>query len=157
MKVFFIIDYITIFLLITDYHHLQFGFTSGASTEHTLLKFSDDILKLFDQKKVAISTFMDLSKAFDCVDHNILLSKLKRFGIHETALQWINSYQLDRKHFFSWNQTHSPSLILIIDIAQGSILGPLLYLTTLTILLIPVISCHSFSLMMTPQYMFNMI
>ena len=70
----------------------QFGFRSDASTEHALLKFSDDILKLFDQKKVAIATFMDLSKPFDCVDHNILLSKLKRYGIHETALQWINSY-----------------------------------------------------------------
>ena len=65
----------------------QFGFRSGASTKHTLLKFSDDRLKLFDQKKVPIATFMDLSKALDCVDHNILLSKLKRYGIHETALQ----------------------------------------------------------------------
>ena len=58
----------------------QFGFRSGASTEHAVLKFSDDILKLFDQKKVAIATFMNLSKAFDCVDHNIILSKLKRYG-----------------------------------------------------------------------------
>ena len=66
----------------------QFGFRSGASTEHALLKFSDYILKLFDQKSVAIiATFMDLSKAFDCVDHNILLSKQKRYGIRETALQ----------------------------------------------------------------------
>ena len=69
----------------------KFGFRSGASTEHALLKFSDDILKLFDQNKVAIATFMDLSKAFECLDHNILLSKRKRYGIHETALQWFNS------------------------------------------------------------------
>ena len=52
----------------------QFGFRSGASTEQALLRFSDDILKLFDQKKVAIATFTDLSKAFDRVDHDILLS-----------------------------------------------------------------------------------
>ena len=65
----------------------QFRFRSGASTEHSLLRFSDDILKLFHQKKVAISTFMDLGKVLHCVDHNILLSKLKRYGIHETALQ----------------------------------------------------------------------
>ena len=92
------------------------------------MKFSDDILKLFDQKKVAIATFMDLSKAFDSVDHNILLSKLKRYGIHETALQWINSDLSDREHFVSWNQTHSPLLNLNIGVPWGSILGPLLSL-----------------------------
>ena len=106
----------------------QFSFRSGASTEHTLLKFSDDILKLFDQKKVAIATFMDLSKAFDCVYHNILLSKLKQYGIHETTLQWINSYLSDCKHFVSWNQSHSSLLNLNIGVPQGSILGPLLFL-----------------------------
>ena len=106
----------------------QFGFKSGASTEHALLKHSDDILKLFDQKKVAIATFIYLSKAFDCVDHNILLSKLKRYDIHETALQWINSYLSDREHFVSWNQTHSPLLNLKMSTPQGSILGPLLFL-----------------------------
>ena len=86
------------------------------------------VTKLFDQKKVAIATFMDLSKAFDCVDNNILLSKLKRYGIHETALQWIYSYLLDREHLVSWNQTHSPLLNLNIHMPQGSILGPLLFL-----------------------------
>ena len=72
---------------------------------------------------------MDLSKAFDCVDHNILLSKLKRYGIHETALQWINSYLSDREHFVSWNQTHSTLLNLNKGVPQDSILGPLLFLS----------------------------
>ena len=90
----------------------QFGFRSGARTEHALLKFSDDIIKLFDQDKVSIATFMVLSKAIDCVDHNILLYKLKRYGIHETAMQWINSYLSDREHFVSWNQSHSSLLNL---------------------------------------------
>ena len=106
----------------------QFGFRSGASTEHALLKISDDILKLFDKKKVAIATFIYFSKAFDCVDQNILLSKLKRYGIHETALQWINSYLTDSEHFLSWNQTHSPLLNINIGVPRGSILGPLLFL-----------------------------
>ena len=80
----------------------QFCFRSGVSTKHALLKFSDDILKLFDQKKVAIATFVDLSKAFDCVGHYTLLSKLHCIHeIHETALQWINSYLSDSEHFVS--------------------------------------------------------
>ena len=106
----------------------QFGFRSGASTEHAISKFFDNILKLFDQNKVAIATFMDSSKAFECVDHNILLSELKRYGIHETALQWINSYLSDREHFVSWNQSHSSLLNLNIGVPQGSFLGPLLFL-----------------------------
>ena len=92
MKKFFITDSIIISLVNNLLSSSQYGFRSGASTKHALLKFSDDILNLFDQKKVSIATFMDLSKAFDCVDHNILLSKLKRYVIHENALQWINSY-----------------------------------------------------------------
>ena len=91
------IDCITISLLITYYHHLNLV-SDQVQAPHALLKFSDDILKLFDQKKVAIATFMDLSIAFDYVDHNILLSKLKRYGIQETALQWIKSYLLDHYH-----------------------------------------------------------
>ena len=133
MKKFLIIDY-NYFSVTNLLSSSQFGFKSGASTEHALLKFSD-ILKLFDQKKVAIATFMDLSKAFDCVDHNILLFKLKRYGIHETALQWINSYLSDREHFVSWNQTlvswnqtHTHSLNLNTGVPQGSILEPLFFL-----------------------------
>ena len=124
MKMFFI-NYFSVNNLLSS---SQFGIRSGASTEYALLKFSDDILKLFDEKKVAIATFMDLSKAFDCVDQNILLSKLNRYGIHETALQWINSYLSDREHFVSWNQTHLPLLDLNIGMPQGSILRPLLFL-----------------------------
>ena len=92
-------------------------------------KFSDDVLKVFDQKNVAIVTFIDFSKAFDCVGHNILLSKLKRYDIHETALQWINSGSIViYQHYVSWNKTHSSSLNLNIGMPQGSILGPLWFL-----------------------------
>ena len=106
----------------------QFGFRSGASTEQALLKFTDDILKCFDDNKVGIATFMDRSKAFDCVDHNILLTKIKRYGVHSTPLRWISSYLSNRKHFVSWNQIQSTSLNLNIGVPQGSILGPLLFL-----------------------------
>ena len=71
-------------------------------------------------------------------------------------MQWINSYLTDSEHFVSWNQTHSPSLNLNIGVTQGSILGSLLFLIYLMILLITLISCHSFSLLITLKYMFNM-
>ena len=54
--------------------------------------------------------------------------KLKRYGILETALQWINTYLSYREHAVSWNQTHLPSLNINIGVPQGSILGPLLFL-----------------------------
>ena len=89
----------------------QFGFRSGARTENVLLKFSDDILQCFDKNKIAIATFMDLTKAFHCVNHDILKPKLRRCGINFNALQWIKSYLSLREPFVSWNQTNSPTLI----------------------------------------------
>ena len=104
---------------------------ASASTEHALLKFTDDILKRFDDNKVGIATFMDLSKAFYCaeaVDHTILLTKIKRYGVLSTPLRWIHSYLSNREHFVSWNQIHSTSLNLNTGVPQGSILGPFLFL-----------------------------
>ena len=71
---------------------------------------------------------MDLSKAFDCVDHKILLTKIKRYGVHSTPLRWISCYLSSMEHFVSGNQIHSTSLNLNIGVQQGSILGPLLFL-----------------------------
>ena len=106
----------------------QFGFhRSGASAEHALLKFTDDILKCFDDNKIGIATFMDLSKAFDCVDHKILLTKIKQYGVHSTPLRWIRSYLSNKEHFVSWNQIQSTSINLNIGVPHGSILGPLLF------------------------------
>ena len=71
---------------------------------------------------------MDLSKIFDCVDHKILLTKIKLYGVHSTPLQWIRSYLSNREHFGSWIQIQSTSLNLNVGVPHGSILGPLLFL-----------------------------
>ena len=113
---------------IRDLLDKSFCIVTYTSTKHALLKFTDDILKCFDDNKVGITTFMDLSKAFDSVDHKMLLTKIKRYGVHSTPLQWIRSYLSNREHFVSWNQIQSTSSILNIGVIQGSILGPLLFL-----------------------------
>lgn len=106
----------------------QFGFRTGAGTEHALLKFVDDVLEYFDENKFTVATFMDLSKAFDCVNHDMLIKKLKHYGVPTSAINWIQSYLSNREHFVVWNQTQSPTLTLNIGVPQGSILGPLLFL-----------------------------
>ena len=59
----------------------QFGFQSRCSTEHAIIKLADKIFKSFDSDELVLGVFVDLSKAFDTVDHSILLSKLKYYGI----------------------------------------------------------------------------
>ena len=70
---------------------------------------------------------MDLSKAFDCVDHKIL-TKIKRYGVHSIPLRWTRSYLSNGEHFVSWNQVQLTSLNLNIGVLQGTILGNILFL-----------------------------
>ena len=81
-----------------------------------------------DQHNSAILVLLDLSAAFDSVDHRILLSRLSnRFGITGTALEWFRSYLSDRTQFVQVNGAHSVSHVLEFGVPQGSVLGPLLY------------------------------
>jgi len=106
----------------------QYGFRSGRSTELALLKFSEDIINSFNNGKNTVATFMDLSKAFDCVNHEILIKKLEYYGVNRICIQWVQSYITDREHYTSWNESNSPTCLLNIGVPQGSILGPLLFL-----------------------------
>ena len=71
---------------------------------------------------------MDLSKAFDTLNHQILLSKLEHYGIQGVALQWIDSYLSNRLQFVQFNQSRSSDQIMRCGVPQGSVLGPLLFL-----------------------------
>ena len=82
MKKFFIADSMTISPQIIYYHPHNL-----ASDQEQALNMLCDLLKRFDDNKVEIATFMDLSKAFVCVDHEILLAKIKRYGVHSTPLR----------------------------------------------------------------------
>ena len=88
----------------------------------------DKILKNFDENKITIAVFLDLTRAFDCVNHEILCKKIEHYGIKNNALEWFKSYLSDRKQYVSLNGVQSDIKNVNIGIPHGSILGPLLFL-----------------------------
>ena len=80
------------------------------------------------KKKHTVAIFCDLKKAFDTCNHNILFSKLRKYGIMGTELEWFKSYLKNRKQFVSIKNKSSPLLDILLGVPQGSILGPLLFL-----------------------------
>ena len=106
----------------------QYGFHKKHSTELAALEFVDRIAKDMDKNKVPLSIFIDLSKAFDTLDHKILLEKLKYYGVEGTALKWFESYLSNRKQKVNYDGTLSITLDLKTGVPQGSILGPLLFI-----------------------------
>ena len=110
----------------------QFGFRTGHSTEHALLELIVQICDSFNDKNYFLGIFIDLSKAFDTVDHSILLKKFEHYGIKERNLSWFQSLLSNRKQYTEYkkeNKTSNKELLNIIcGIHQGSILRPLLFI-----------------------------
>ena len=106
----------------------QYGFRRSHSTDLALLKFYDHVSSALAAGEHVIGVFMDLSKAFDTLDHSILLSKLEYYGVRGVALKWFTSYLAMRKQFTYCNSFKSDILSLKCGVPQGSILGPLLFL-----------------------------
>ena len=106
----------------------QSAYRIGHSTETALTSIHNDILLAIDDNSCVILVLLDLSAAFDTVDHNILLGWLEhRFGITGKALFWLTSYLTDRTQFVKVANEHSTSRKLLCGVPQGSVLGPLLY------------------------------
>jgi hypothetical protein len=93
-----------------------------------MVKFLNYVNTALNNKEHAIAIFCDLRKAFDTVDHKILLSKMSKMGIKGIDLQWFCSYLTDRKQFVSLNGKSSNLRDILIEVPQGSKLGPLLFL-----------------------------
>ena len=109
-------------------HENQFGFRRKVSTCSALLQLVDKISASMDNKKTTIGVFIDLAKAFDTVDHNILLNKLEFYGVRGIALEWFRSYLTQRKQYVIVNGKSSPISSVKCGVPQGSILGPILFL-----------------------------
>jgi hypothetical protein len=106
----------------------QSAYTKHTSTETAVTKVYDAILKALDDKQCAVLVLLDLSAAFDTVDHSILLKRLeKRTGITGDALQWFKSYLSDRTQAVNINGVKSTSHILTYGVPQGSVMGPYMY------------------------------
>ena len=107
----------------------QSAYRKHHSTETALLRVISDLLSSMDKQEVTLLGLLDLSAAFDCVDHDILLTRLERtFGITGSALNWIRSFLLDRTQQVTFRGQLSAVMKLIYGVPQGSVLGPLLFL-----------------------------
>ena len=109
-------------------YNLQFGFREKHSTNHALFSITEKIREALDNNNFACGIFIDLQKAFDTVDHNILLQKLNHYGIRGVANDWFNSYLSNRSQFVSIYGFKSKTKNISIGVPQGSLLGPLLFL-----------------------------
>lgn len=106
----------------------QHGFRKNRSTESALLNFTSNVYKCLEEKLNVIGIFLDLSKAFDSLLHNILLDKLKNMGIRGIPLQLFTSYLENRKQIVFCNEIDSEMRNIYKGVPHGSVLGPILFL-----------------------------
>ena len=109
-------------------YKFQFGFQPNYSTSYAMITLIERITEALDNGNHVLGVFLDFSKAFDTVDHRILLQKLQCYGIRGLALEWISNYLSNRKQFVVYDNCISEKHIIKCGVPQGSILGPLLFL-----------------------------
>lgn len=106
----------------------QYGFRAGWSTQQVLIELVDKISPAIERNEYTIRMFLDLSKAFDTVNHDILLHKLEHYVVRGPALEWLKSYLTNRKQIVNYKSVKSDVSLISCGVPQGSVLDPLLFL-----------------------------
>ena len=110
------------------FYEKQFEFEVSNSTEDATTQLIGQILNAFNENKYRIGIFIDLSKAFDTVDQNILLKKIDMYGTKEKNLKWFHNCLTNIKQFIKYRDQNSELDVLRCDVPQGSTLGSFLFL-----------------------------
>ena len=105
----------------------QYAYAKNTSTTTALIKVTDDWRKAIENGRKVVSTFIDLRKAFDVIDHSTLLSKLERAGFQYLELDWFKSYLSERQQSVAIKDVISDKMKLTHGVPQGSVLGPTLF------------------------------
>ena len=115
-------------LPLLNYNILLTGFSSNHSCETCVNYVVSDWKKEIDDKNCVVAEFLDLKRAFETVDHKILLNKLEKYGIRNTERKWFKNFIYDRTQKTSVNNNISDSATVATGVPQGTILGVLLFL-----------------------------
>ena len=106
----------------------QFGYRNGKSTQSAMVLLTDNIRKSIDKGELIGSVFLDLTKAFDTISHDLLLQKISSYGLRETEYKWFIDYLSKRSQRVTLDEATITEFFLTSGVPQGSILGPLMFI-----------------------------